>query len=156
MVKTDKNVPKIPQSGFFHHTSIHTFKSNAKGYPIDLVASPYRLPNIICVNWLFGMGVLLLNVVKGATCFKDLRTVIDQADNEITYDTYQEACKQRGMFDDDQWWERTLEAAFLSNLGINGTAYRKLFVQLLVHAEVQHKLGLWLKFREKLCAVFYE
>ena len=49
---------------------------------------------------------VLLTHVAGATSFEDLRMY-----NGITYETFQEACRQRGLLDDDQEWDNCLAEA---------------------------------------------
>ncbi|XP_010494554.1 PREDICTED: uncharacterized protein LOC104771684 isoform X2 [Camelina sativa] len=78
---------------------------------------------------------VLLNIVKGPTCFDDIKTVAG-----VIYATYKEACYVRGLLDDDKEWHDVLkEASFWA------TAYqlRYLFVTLLIYCEVAKPRELW-------------
>ncbi|XP_056685501.1 uncharacterized protein [Spinacia oleracea] len=80
---------------------------------------------------------LLLNIVKGATCFADIRTV-----NGIIHPTYKAACHALGPLDgDNEWHEGLVEAATWSN----GPQLRELFVTMLLFCEVSDPKELWEK-----------
>ncbi|GLU12876.1 hypothetical protein SLE2022_295340 [Rubroshorea leprosula] len=51
---------------------------------------------------------LLLNVVKGCTSFKDLKTV-----NGTTYATFQQACKEQGLIRGDQQYKKAMNKAYI-------------------------------------------
>ncbi|KAL4392103.1 hypothetical protein AHAS_Ahas03G0311600 [Arachis hypogaea] len=71
---------------------------------------------------------LLLNVQRGCTSFKSIRTV-----NGTTYDTFQEACSALGLLtDDNEFVEAIKEAALLGT----GLQLRRLFVTLLLSASI--------------------
>lgn len=52
---------------------------------------------------------LLLTKVRGATSFESLRTV-----NGQLFNTYQEACKEYGLLDDDKEWHQVLQQCSVS------------------------------------------
>ena len=53
----------------------------------------------------FFLRLLLLHV-RGATSFADLKTY-----ESITYDSFENVCRARGLLIDDTEWERTLREA---------------------------------------------
>ena len=67
---------------------------------------------------------ILLHHVPGATCFGDLRTV-----NGVVCQTYQEACQQRGLLQNDGEWEMTLQEAAFTRMPAE---IRQLFVTILL------------------------
>ncbi|XP_056698529.1 uncharacterized protein [Spinacia oleracea] len=80
---------------------------------------------------------LLLNIVKGATCFADIWTV-----NGIIHPTYKAACHALGLLDgDNEWHEGLVEAATWST----GPQMRELFVTMLLFCEVSDPKELWEK-----------
>ncbi|KAK9713984.1 hypothetical protein RND81_06G063400 [Saponaria officinalis] len=85
---------------------------------------------------------LLLNIVKGATSYADIRTV-----NGVIHPTYKGACAALGLLDGDDEWNIALnEGATWS------TAHqlRDLFVILLLFCEVSDPEKLWETHWEKL------
>ena len=66
---------------------------------------------------------ILLNKVRGATCYEDIRTV-----NGILYDTFKEACYALGLLDDDKEYIAAIKEA--SSWG-SGQYLRKLFCTML-------------------------
>ena len=46
---------------------------------------------------------LLLNEIRGSTCYEDLKTV-----NGMVYSTFQEACEALGLLGNDQEWTNAL------------------------------------------------
>ncbi|XP_010451598.1 PREDICTED: uncharacterized protein LOC104733743 [Camelina sativa] len=80
---------------------------------------------------------ILLNIVKGATCFEDIKTVAG-----VLYATYKEACYIRGILDDDKEWHDVLK-----EVSQWATAYQicYLFVTLLLYCEVANPRELWNK-----------
>ena len=91
---------------------------------------------------LYYLRVLLIHV-RGATSFKDLRTV-----DGITYATYQEACKQRGYLSNDDEAIRSLNEAVDYKMPY---ALRNLFALILVYNNPTDPLHLWNNFKEHLC-----
>jgi len=49
---------------------------------------------------------MLLNIVKGPTSYKEIRTV-----NSILYDSFKSACVARGLLEDDNEWNEALAEA---------------------------------------------
>ncbi|PIA25525.1 hypothetical protein AQUCO_11200032v1 [Aquilegia coerulea] len=85
---------------------------------------------------------ILLNHVKGAKDYKDLRT-----HNYITYDTFKEACMARGLLDDDGEWNEGLRYA---GTWSNASNLRDMFVTMLMFCEVSDPLDMWNKNWENL------
>lgn len=55
----------------------------------------------------FCLRLLLFNV-QGPTCFNDLKIV-----DGVQYDTYAEACRARGLMENDNHWRDTMNDAVL-------------------------------------------
>ena len=86
---------------------------------------------------------LLLTVVKGAKEWKDLRMF-----NGVEYPTYKEACRARGMLEDDGEWDQCLlEAGELQT----GYQLRALFACILLHCQPTQPEILWQNHRERIC-----
>ncbi|OMO49584.1 DNA helicase PIF1, ATP-dependent [Corchorus capsularis] len=80
---------------------------------------------------------LLLNVVRGATCFEDIRTV-----NGVLYPTFQRACEVLGLLGDDKEWnEAMLQASEWATSG----QLRLLFVIILLFCHVSNPTELFEK-----------
>ena len=78
---------------------------------------------------------LLLNVIKGATSFVDLKTV-----NGVAHPSFQSASRALGLLGDDREWDHALEQA---SLWATGHELRQLFVTLIIFCEVQNPMALW-------------
>ena len=78
---------------------------------------------------------LLLNHVSGATSFQDLRTY-----NGVVHPSFHEACRQRGLLNDDTEWNNCLREAALSQ---SPTSLRRLFVTILEFNSPQDPYSLW-------------
>ena len=81
---------------------------------------------------------LLLNHVKGAQSFADVRTV-----NDVVHDTVQEACCARGLLDDDAEWYTCLDEAKTSCMP---RQFRQLFTTILDFNNPQLPGDLWAHF----------
>lgn len=77
----------------------------------------------------------LINIVRGATCFDDIRTV-----NGVLYQTFRDACYALGLLEDDrEYIDGIIEAskwAFAHSL-------RKLFVTLLTSESMSRPHFVW-------------
>lgn len=78
---------------------------------------------------------ILINVVRGAKSFEDLKTVCG-----VTYKKFKDACYARGLLDDDKEWHDCLEEA---SFWATPNQLRKLFVTILLYCEVGSPLKLW-------------
>ena len=76
---------------------------------------------------------LLLNHVRGATSFEDLRTVTRNG-RTVTYNTFREAALALGLLTDDNCWQETLKEAAASH---TGAQLRRLFASLLLFGEMR-------------------
>ncbi|XP_030762665.1 ATP-dependent DNA helicase RRM3-like [Sitophilus oryzae] len=83
---------------------------------------------------------LLLHVVRGPTCFEDLKTV-----NGVLHPTFQSACKALGLHEDDSHWDTTLEEAALCDSPLK---LRELFTVMLIFCQLSDPLSLWEKFKD--------
>ena len=87
---------------------------------------------------------LLLQHVPGATCWGDLRTVRDDEGRTHMYDTFEEACRQRGLLRDDRQWEMAMEEAKVAE---SPARMRQIFAQLLLYNQVDDPQALWDTFK---------
>jgi hypothetical protein len=86
---------------------------------------------------------LLLTVVPGATSFANLRTI-----NNVTFDTFKEACFALGLLEDDHEWVQCLGEASQMQLGY---ALRMLFATIIVHCNPTSPANLWNQFKHNIC-----
>ena len=97
---------------------------------------------------------MLLFHVRGAKSFADLRTFSEPGEPDamnVTYGTYEEACRARGLLLDDNEWHRTLED--VCNYAMPGQI-RDLFVTLLANCDVGNPRALWDSFKEHMSEDF--
>lgn len=80
---------------------------------------------------------LLLTKVRGATSYESLRTV-----NGKIYKTFQQACKEYGLLDDDNEWHHVLQECSQSGFPHQ---IRQLFVHIMVNCKVADLNELWTK-----------
>lgn len=85
---------------------------------------------------------LLLNHVRGATSFADLRTVTRDG-QEVTYGKFREAALALGLLTDDGCWRQTLKEAASSQ---TGAQLRHLFVSLLLFSDMSEPNKLFEEF----------
>ena len=78
---------------------------------------------------------LLLTAVRGATSFKDLRTI-----NGVVHRNYKNACVALGLLDSDEEWDQCLQEAATWQ---SGHQLRNLFVLLLLNCHPADPLMLW-------------
>ena len=85
----------------------------------------------------------LLTVVRGPKSYQDLKTF-----DGITYSSFQDACKARGLLEDDGEWRLCLKDASEMQ---PGSQLRQLFSSMLLFCELSSPENLWLEFREQIC-----
>ena len=78
---------------------------------------------------------LLLHHVPGAINFVHLRTV-----NEIVYPTFQAACIELGLLEDESELDKVMEEAFLIQFG---DQLRSLFCSILLYSTPSNPLKFW-------------
>jgi len=69
---------------------------------------------------------MLLNVVKGATSYEDLRTI-----SGVLYPTFKDACQAMGLLGDDSEWREALREASVWG---SATQMRSLLVTIILFA----------------------
>ena len=79
---------------------------------------------------------MLLNVVKRARSFKEIRTI-----NNVVYSDFRSACYVLGLLDDDKEWHEALNHA---SHWASGKQLRELFVTMLIFCEVSDPYKLWI------------
>ena len=89
---------------------------------------------------------ILLHYVKGPTSFENLRTY-----DGTVLPTFKDACKARGLLQDDDQWYKTLEDAEKTRLP---KQMRDLFVCLLINTVVDDVERLWMRFRNSMSEDF--
>jgi hypothetical protein len=87
---------------------------------------------------------ILLSHVTGARSFVDLRTLHDGR----VCQTFQDACRQRGLLEDDLEWKECLEDACATQC--SGSQLRELFVVILLFGNPTNANELWEMFRGRL------
>ncbi|XP_031252702.1 uncharacterized protein LOC116110618 [Pistacia vera] len=85
--------------------------------------------------------LMLLNLVRGATSFEDIRTI----NGEIS--TFKDACYALELLDDDKEWNDYLDEA---SMWATERQLRQLFVTILVYNEVVSPRDLWRANAERL------
>ena len=108
--------------------------------------SPFTLSRLYIVNprdvERFHLRLLLLHV-RGATSFEFLRTVEINGISTV-YDTFQEACRARGLVADDNQWRETLPEAAVSQMP---KQLRSMLAFLLVFCDVSDGRALFEEFK---------
>lgn len=85
----------------------------------------------------------LLTVVKHPKSFVDLRTY-----EGVQHPTYQDACRARGLLEDDGEWQICLEDASQTR---TGASLRLLFSSMLIFCQLSSPESLWERFRKEIC-----
>lgn len=82
---------------------------------------------------------LLLHNIKDPTCFNDLKII-----NGQICESYREACQKRGLLEDDNHWDNTMNDAKLTEIPAK---IRFLFIILLSNCEISNPKNLWEKYK---------
>ncbi|KAG2190432.1 hypothetical protein INT47_005587, partial [Mucor saturninus] len=85
---------------------------------------------------------LLLNYVRGAKSFEDMRTV-----EGVLYETYQAAARAKGLLADDEQWDTCL---LESDTFQSPFMLRRLFVTILVFCNPSSPFQLWITHKDNL------
>ena len=85
----------------------------------------------------------LLTVARGPKSFRDLRTY-----QGIEYLTFQDACRTRGLLEDDGEWRICLSEASQIQ---SGTRLRFLFATMLLFCQMSSPETLWQEFGDNIC-----
>lgn len=85
---------------------------------------------------------ILLNKVKGPTCFEDVRTY-----RGVVYNTFREAAIARGLLQDDQVCVSTLTEGVSYQMPFQ---LRNLFATILMFGNPTNVAGLWVQFKDHL------
>ena len=86
---------------------------------------------------------LLLTAVRGALSFDHLKTY-----KNVAYSSFEQACRARGLLDDDQEWHTCLQDASAMQ---TGRQLRALFVTILLDCAPAHPANLWMAFWQSIC-----
>jgi hypothetical protein len=71
---------------------------------------------------------MLLMIVKGASCYADVRTY-----SGVVYETFKDACAARGLLGDDNEWYCAFDEALKWGMG---NQLRQLFVTMIIFCGV--------------------
>jgi hypothetical protein len=71
---------------------------------------------------------MLLNTIRGATSWEDLLTI-----NGHVCHSFKEACREKGLLEDDAEWSQVLEEA---THWVTGAALHDMFASMLMFCEV--------------------
>lgn len=116
-------------SKFVWHQKEQQWKPRKKGFAIGRITYvPRSLGEVYYLR-------VLLNKVKGARSFEEIRTV-----NGILYPKFKDACYALGLLDDDKEY---IEAIKESSLWATGASIRKLFVIMLLSSSVATPRTVW-------------
>ena len=85
---------------------------------------------------------LLLHTVRGPLSYRDLRTL-----NGVLHSTFSEACKERGLLENDNHWHLAIGEALETR---SGKKCRDLLAIILVTCHVSDPKGLWEAFKVEL------
>lgn len=86
---------------------------------------------------------MLLHHVRGPTSFDYLKTV-----DGVLKETYQAACRDRGLLENDEHWKNTLREVSISQCPVQ---LRELFVVILLFCQPSESLKLWDNIKDDLC-----
>lgn len=86
---------------------------------------------------------LMLQVIQGPKCFKDLR----KKPSGEYYNSFQEAARARGLMNDEDEWTKAMEEAVTFSTPIE---LRRLFANILIYTDIKNPEGLWEKFEQHL------
>ncbi|KAJ4770930.1 hypothetical protein LUZ62_055187 [Rhynchospora pubera] len=117
-------------------TRLYTWHENEKIW--KLREQGYRLARIQFIQPTAGdiyYERMLLNSVRGARSFENLRTV-----NGVLHDTYKEACNALGLLDDNSEWLHTMQEAAAS---ASCDQLRAMFIDILLYSDVADTKELW-------------
>ncbi|KAL7076373.1 hypothetical protein ACQ4LE_004482 [Meloidogyne hapla] len=98
----------------------------------------------------YHLRLLLLNV-RGASSFKELKTIRSSDGSVKVCTTFSEACLERGLIRNDEEWKRALEEASSFEMP---RKLRDFFALILVHCNPSQPEELWLMFRDSLAEDF--
>ena len=97
---------------------------------------------------------LLLMSKPGATSYDDLKTTNDSSRNpsHFTHASFQDACRDLGLLQDDYEWIRCME---LASTFASADQLRHLFVSLLLYNSLSNPLQLWDTFKKELSEDYF-
>ncbi|KAF7839564.1 uncharacterized protein G2W53_008046 [Senna tora] len=116
---------------FFFHASEKKWKPRENGFSIG------RLHQVPPTSGELFYARILLNKVRGPTCFEDIRTI-----GNIVHPTYRDACYALGLLDDDKEFIEAIHEA--SHWG-SGQYLRSLFVTMLLSNTISRPDIVWEK-----------
>ena len=146
----NQNDPSARNYYYFEIPKYYVFNAMSKKWQTRKKGMDKIIVRIHNVNYknreLYCMRMLLFHV-KGALSFRDLRTFDD-----IVYNTYEDACRARGLLNDQQQFENTLQEAITYQMP---NQIRYLFVMMCVSENrINNRELLWEKSKNELSEDF--
>ena len=89
----------------------------------------------------------LLCGISGATCWDDLRTVSKEDDDDVVCSTFEDACRERGMLENDDLWCIGMDEAIKEGMPCQ---LRTLFVELLTFCNIADPFSFWNRYKTSL------
>lgn len=134
--QANKNIPEARQFTYHQFPQNFTWKQDQNRWKIRERGTVFgRLSDVHASSGeTFYLRMILMHI-KGATSFKDLRTV-----NGIVYNTYKEACDALGLLKDDKQWDVAMTENSNHAMPFQ---LRQLFVFILSNNQVADPLKLW-------------
>ncbi|XP_074356265.1 uncharacterized protein LOC141695964 [Apium graveolens] len=134
--QANKNIPEARQFTYHQFPHNFTWKQDQNMWKIRERGTVFgRLSDVHASSGeTFYLHMILMHI-KGATSFKDLRTV-----NGIMYNTYNEACDALGLLKDDKQWDVAMTENSNHAMPFQ---MRQLFVFILSNNQVTDPLKLW-------------
>ncbi len=89
----------------------------------------------------------------GCKKYDDIRTVVDDNQVAVTYETFREACEAMGLLKDDEEWKICLQEA--SESSAPNLVYN-LFLTILTQCQPDNPARLWEEFKNEICERFFK
>ncbi|KAF1872320.1 hypothetical protein Lal_00016618 [Lupinus albus] len=136
-MEANKQYPEGRNLCYGQYVSKFVYKPRKSGYTIGRLiwVSP-------CTGELYYLR-MILTVVKGATCYEDIRTV-----SNIQYSTFRNGCFAMGILQDDREYIKALKKTY--DWG-SGFYVRKLFVKMLLSTSMNKLDHVWEETWKWLC-----
>ena len=89
----------------------------------------------------------LLCALPGATSWDDLKTVLDDTGAPVVCATFEEACRQRGMLENDDLWCAGMDEAVKQSMPCQ---LRMMFVEMLTFCSISDPVRFWNRYKQSL------
>jgi len=89
----------------------------------------------------------LLCALPGATCWDDLKTVSEEREASVVCPTFEEACRERGMLENDDLWCKGMDEGVTESMPC---MLRMIFVQMLTFCNIGDSIRFWHRYKQFL------